>query len=84
MLSKAGPRMPSVILWQKLQWMKHFQSCCWSPVLGQLKADIPPYVVINKKDDDRHGAFINAQKIFGRIMHEKEQCFWKGKKRNNK
>ena len=76
MLSKAGPTMPSVILWQKLQWMKHFQCCCWSPVLGQLKPDIPPYVMINEKDDGRHG-----QKIIGRTMHEKEQCLEEKRKK---
>ena len=31
-------------------------------VLGQIKAAIHPCTVINKKDDDRCGAFKNAQK----------------------
>ena len=44
------------------------------PVLGQIKAGIHPCIVINKKDDDRRGAFKNAQKTIGGIMREKEQC----------
>ena len=35
------------------------------PVLGQLQAGILPYIEINKKDDDRRGEFINAQKTIG-------------------
>ena len=44
--------------------------------MGQLKAGILPYIVINKKKshaDDRRVAVINAQKTIGRIMREKEQ-----------
>ena len=51
------------------------------PVLGQLKAGILPYIMTDKKDDDRRGAFINAKKTICRIMREKEQCL-EGKKRN--
>ena len=72
--------MPSVILWKKLQWVKHFQ--CSSTYLRAscLKAGILLYIVINKKDDDRRGAFINTQKTIGGILREKEQCL-EGKKR---
>ena len=37
------------------------------PVLGQIKAGIHPCIVIIKKDDDRRGAFKNAQKTIGGI-----------------
>ena len=33
--------------------------------MGQRKAGILPYIVIYQKVDDRHGAFINAQKSIG-------------------
>ena len=39
--------------------------------------------MINKKDDDRHVAFINAQKTIGGIMCDREQCLER-EKRNNK
>ena len=44
------------------------------PVFGQLKPGILPYIVINKKDDNKSVAFINAQKAIDRTMCEKEQC----------
>ena len=50
------------------------------PVLGQIKAGIHPFIVINKKDDDRRGVFKNAQKTIGGIIREKEQCM-EGEKR---
>ena len=49
--------------------------------MGQLKAGILPYNVIYKNNDDRHGAFSNAQKTLGRIIREKEK--WK-QQGNNK
>ena len=33
-----------------------------------------PLYLINEKDDDRRGAFKNAQKTIGGIMREKERC----------
>ena len=37
--------------------------------------------MINKKDDDRRVAFINAQKTIVRIMREKEQCLEEEKRK---
>ena len=54
-LRNAGPRMLSVILLQKLLWMKHFQSsstyfrASWSCANLKQAAGIIPYIVINKK-----------------------------------
>jgi hypothetical protein len=36
--------------------------------MGQNKAGIPVFVVINKKDDDRRGAMTQAQKTVGEIV----------------
>ena len=46
------------------------------PVLGQSKAGIQACIVINKKDDDRHGAYSTfkiVQKAIGEEMCGKEE-----------
>ena len=55
-LRKAGPRMLSVCFVTKASLDEALpeQHFLRHPVLGQLKAGILPYIVINKKNDDRH------------------------------
>jgi hypothetical protein len=48
--------------------------------LGQSKAGIQTCIVVNKKDDDRSGAFKIAQKAIGEVMRGKEESK-SGKKR---
>ncbi len=50
------------------------------PVLGQSKAGIQAFIVINKKDDDRCAAFKIAQKAIGEEICGKEESK-SGKKR---
>ena len=81
-LRKAGLRMLCLCFVTKLQWMKHFQSTS-GHILARGEG-ILQCIVINKKDDDRRGAFINAlyyaQKTIGGIMRETERCL-EGKRR---
>ena len=65
------------MLW--LPWICIILEAC--PVFGQLKAGILPYIVINKKDDNKSVAFLNAQKAIDRTMCEKEQCLEGQKKK---
>ena len=56
--------------------MQHYKSSSTHlgrPVLGQSKAGIQACIAINKKDDDRRGAFKIAQKAIGEVMRGKEE-----------
>ena len=79
------------VLWQERQWMLDRSIACGAaadtvgrPVVGRPKAGIRPCTGIDETDDDRRGAFENAQKTIGGAMREKEQCVEGNKKGKSK